>query len=180
MKVLNDLFGEFVVNDKATAIMADIAYSWRVLAICSGTAVLLAYLYLIVIRCIGGIIVWGSIFLIQASLISGGYYTYIQRDEYLEGDEYRDWLLYGAYTIWGIGALFFLCICCCCKAIRLGISVYQTTAQFVASNLRIFALPMISYFVALIWLCIWLVSAVYVMSIGDPKPRPDYEFITEM
>ena len=32
----------------------------------------------------------------------------------------------------------------------------------------------------MIWFVIWLVSAVFVFSIGTPAPRPGYEFITEM
>ena len=74
MDTLDKLFQEFILNDKTAAIIADLAYSWKVLAVCSGTCVLLAYLYLIIIRYIGGIIVWGSIFAIQASLVAGGAY----------------------------------------------------------------------------------------------------------
>lgn len=39
---------------------------------------------------------------------------------------------------------------------------------------------MAAYFFAAIWLAIWMVSAIYVMSIGEPIPRPGYEFITEI
>lgn len=46
--------------------------------------------------------------------------------------------------------------------------------------MRIFLLPIFSYIVAGVWLCCWLVSAVYVFSIGTPEPREGYEFITEM
>lgn len=99
--------------------------------------------------------------------------------QYAESD-YKDWIKYAAYGIWGIAGLYFLCICCCWKAIRLGISVYQTTAQYIAKNLRIFLLPLVAYFFAIIWLCIWLVSAVFVFSIGEPAPRPGYEYLTEM
>ena len=59
-----------------TQYFADVAYSWKVLAICSGTALVLAYLYLFLIRLIGGILVWGTIILLQASLLAGGYYVW--------------------------------------------------------------------------------------------------------
>jgi len=50
----------------------------------------------------------------------------------------------------------------------------------VAKNLRIFFLPLITYFVCAIWLTCWLVSAVFVFSIGEPTSREGYPFITEM
>ena len=87
---------------------------------------------------------------------------------------------YAAYTTWGIAGLFFLCILCCCRAIKLGIAVYKTTAQYIQQNLRIFLLPCFSYLVAFIWLLVWVISFVYVASVGDPQPREGYEFMTEM
>jgi len=163
-----------------TAYLADIAYSWRVIAVCSVTSIFLGYLYLLIIRCIGALIVWLSIFLIQAALIAGGAYTYFQSQEYLPGSDYEKWLKYAAYGIFGVAGLYCICICCCWKAIRIGIAVYQATAEYVSKNARIFLLPILSYLVAFIWFLIWGVSAIFVFSVGEPKPRPGYEFITEM
>ena len=41
-------------------------------------------------------------------------------------------------------------------------------------------MPILAYLVAMVWFCVWLVSAVFVFSIGTPEPRQDYEFLTEM
>ena len=174
------LFNETILADKMTAYLADIAYSWKIIAICSGTSIVLGYLYLLIIRCIGALIVWLSIFLIQAALIAGGAYTYFQSQEYLPGSDYEKWLKYAAYGIFGVAVLYCICICCCWKAIRIGIAVYQATAEYVSKNVRIFLLPIISYFFAFIWFLTWGVSAIFVFSVGEPKPRPGYEFITEM
>ena len=65
-------------DSKVTQYFADIAYSWKVLAISSGTALVLAYLYLFLIRLIGAILVWGTIMLLQVSLLAGGYYVFDQ------------------------------------------------------------------------------------------------------
>ena len=51
-------------DSKITQYFADVAYSWKVLAICSGTALVLAYLYLFLIQLIGAILVWGTIILL--------------------------------------------------------------------------------------------------------------------
>ena len=104
----------------------------------------------------------------------------MQHDQYLEGSDYRDYVKYAAYGIWGVAALYLCCVCCCWNTIRIGIAVYQTTAAYVMSNLRIYLLPIFSYIFAGVWLAIWMVSAIFVFSVGEPTPRPGYEFITEM
>lgn len=169
------------MKDKVTSYIADIAYCWKVIAICSFTAIVLGYLYLLVIRCIGAIIVWISIILIQLSLIGAGVYVYFQADTYPEDHDYNSYLRYAAYVLFGVAACFLCCICCCWKAIRIGIAVYQTTAEYIGKNLRIFILPLITYIIAFIWFGGWLFSFVYVFSIGEPVQREDpYQFITEV
>jgi len=105
---------------------------------------------------------------------------YLESDTYEVESDYRDWLKYAAYGIWGVAGLFLCCICCCWKSIKIGIAVYSATAEYVAANLRIFLLPLLAYFVCFIWLATWGVSAVFVFSIGEPTSREGYEFITEM
>ena len=73
---LKAMFNELIMNDKVSAYIADVAYSWRVIAICSVTAIVLGYLYLFVVRLIGAIIVWGSIIAIQLGLIAAAVYVY--------------------------------------------------------------------------------------------------------
>ena len=180
IKTFKRLFEDTVMQDKGTQYIADIAYSWKVILICSFTCIVLGYLYLLLIRLIGGLIVWLSIILIQISLIAGGVYVYLQADTYEPESDYRDYVKYAAYVIWGIAVLYLLCICCCWSAIRLGIAVYKTTANYVTSNLRIFFLPLGAYLTAGLWLAAWMVSALYVFSVGDPTPREGYEFITEV
>ena len=128
----------------------------------------------------GALIIWLSIALLQLSLIGGGVYMYFESETYAEESDYRDWLKYAAYAIWGVAFLFFCCICCCWNSIRIGIAVYETTAEYVAKNLRIFFLPLVAYFICIIWFTTWLVSAIFVFSIGEPVSREDYQFITEV
>lgn len=180
IKTFKKLFEDTVMEDKLTSYIADIAYSWLVVLICSLTAIVLGYIYLLLIRLLGGLIVWLSIILIQVSLIAGGAYVYSRADTYEPESSYRDYVKYAAYAIWGVAALYLLCVCCCWNAIRLGIAVYKTTAQYVTKNLRIFFLPLGAYLFAGIWFGLWMVSAIHVFSVGDPVPREGYEFITEI
>ena len=179
-KTFKKLFNDTVMSDKVTSYLADIANSWQVILIASITSILLGYIYLLLIRCMGALIIWLSIILLELSLIGGGVYMYFESDTYDEESDYRDWLKYAAYAIWGVAGLFLCCICCCWNSIRIGIAVYETTAEYVAKNLRIFFLPLCAYFVCAVWFACWLVSAVFVFSIGEPTSREGYEFITEM
>ena len=151
------------------------------IAISVFTAVLLGYCYLLLIdSCLGKLMIWISILLIQAALIGGGYYIYKYREKYDEDSDYRDMVKYFAYGVWCIAAFYLCCLCCYWKTIRIGIAVYQSTAQYVHSNMRIYLLPLVADIVETIWFTIWLVSAIWVFSVGEPQPRPGYEFITEM
>ena len=46
--------------------------------------------------------------------------------------------------------------------------------------MRVYLLPLVTDLVETIWFTIWLVSAIWVFSIGEPEPREGYEFITEI
>ena len=127
------------MGDKVTSYIGDIAYSWELILICTLTACVLAYIYLLLIQYVGAIIIWLTIILLQVTLIASGLYVYSQHDQYEEGSDYRDWMKYGAYTIWGIAALYFLCICCCWNAIRIGVACYTTAADYISRNLRIYS-----------------------------------------
>ena len=169
IKTFKRLFEEVVTNDRIMGYLANIVEAWEVIAISCVTAIILGYLYLLMIdSCLGKIMIWLSILLIQVALIGGGYYIYKHADKYDEGSEFRDATKYFAYAVWGIAAFYLCCVCCYWNTIRIGIAVYQTTAQYVHSNMRIYLLPLVADFVETIWFTIWIVSAIYVFSVGEP------------
>ena len=64
IKTFKKLFNDTVMEDKVTSYLADIANSWQVILISSITAILLGYIYLILIRWMGAFIIWLSIILL--------------------------------------------------------------------------------------------------------------------
>jgi len=169
------LFQSTIMDSKVTEYMSDIAMSWKVLAVSSATAIVLGYIYLILIRFMGAVLVWLSIILVQLSLIAAGIFTFFQARNYEDGSDNNKWLKISAYVIWGVAGLYLICICCCWNAIRIGIAVYQTTAEYIAKNMRIFLLPLVTYIVAGSWFAIWLASFVFIFSVGEPTHRePPY------
>lgn len=72
-------------------------------------------------------------------------------------------------------------MCCCYSAIRLGIAVFKTTAQYIQNNMHIFLLPLFSNIVAAIWILVWAGSFIFLYSVGEPKPRDlPFSFVTEI
>ncbi len=159
----------------------NVAKAWAVLLVGAALAVVFGYLYLFIIRLIGGAIIWVSFVLIVLALAGGGFYSYFYlRPTYDPTNPTYEYLAYGAYTLWGLSGLTCILLCCCYNAVKLGIAVFKTTAQYVQANMNIFFLPAWSSAVALLWLLLGLGSAVFVFSVGTPMPRPGYEFITEI
>lgn len=131
--------------------------------------ILLGYVYLFVIRYVGGIIIWFSLGLSLVILASSGFYTYFYaRNQYEPANPTYTYLEYASYTVWGLTAVFALVVLCCCNAIKVGIAVFKTTVQFVQANIEIFFLPAISSMYTIAWLVIWLFAAVFIFSVGTP------------
>ena len=60
-------------------------------------------------------------------------------------------------------------MCCCFKQIALGATIMECASAFVSQNLRIIALPILAYIFSFIFLLFWIVTAVFIWSIGTPK-----------
>lgn len=70
---------------------------------------------------------------------------------------------------------------CCCNAIKIGIAVFQTTAEYIGNNVQVFILPFAGFVLASIWAIVWFCGSIYVFSTGNPAPRDfPYAFMTEI
>lgn len=73
---------------------------------------------------------------------------------------------YGAIIIWVIAGIYALCMLCCCNRIALAIAIYKAAAEFITANFRVYSLPALSIFIFVIFLACWIVTALYVYSVG--------------
>lgn len=159
----------------------DIAQCWAVILVASAVAFVLGYLYLFVIRLIGGWIIWICYDLILAALFAGGFYSYFYaRTKYDPQDPVNRYLAYAAYVLWALCGLQLLALICCYNAVKVGIAVFKTTAQYVQANMSVFFLPGISTILASLWFIFWLSSAIFIFSVGTPYPNTNYPFITDV
>jgi hypothetical protein len=144
-------------------------------------AVVFGYVYLFVIRAIGGLIIWIALGISLIVLGASGFYTYFHaRPQYDVENPTYEYLEYTSYVLWGLTGAFALAVLCCLNAIKVGIAVYKTTARFVQANMEIFLMPAAVALIAMVWFLVWLSAAVYLFSVGTPEPREDYPFVTEI
>lgn len=68
--------------------------------------------------------------------------------------------------LWILCGIYFLILVCCCNRIRLGIAIMEATSDFVKDTFSIFLVPLIFFFINAAWIVFWVVSAIYVYSVG--------------
>lgn len=66
-----------------------------------------------------------------------------------------------------VAALTVVCICCCWNNIKLGAALMIAASEFVASNTRIIATPILSFAICLVFFIWWVVSAMWIYSMGQ-------------
>ena len=106
------------MGDKGSEYFYDIYKSWVVVLIAAVGSVVVAYLYLFVMRLLGGVIVWVSFILTLGILIAGGFYAYFkERPKYSVEDPTYNYIAYGAYVCWALAGIVCFALCCCFNAI---------------------------------------------------------------
>jgi len=120
-----DAFFNSVVGNKMTTYFYDIYKSWAVLLVASFVSVIIAYLYLFVVRKVGGHIIWCSIAISFITLTGAGLYGYFYaRNKYDVSDPTYNYITYASYIVWGLAGCIFIALCCCVSAIQLAIAVF--------------------------------------------------------
>ena len=120
--------------------------------------------------------VWGTIFLGFFVILACGLYLYLTAGNYDDADSTHDYMLYGAYTIFALAAVYLVILLCCCNRLRLGIAIMQTTANYIKDTPRVFLVPVIFFLLIFTFMVYWIVSAIYIWSVGDVKSQSSSPF----
>lgn len=117
-----------------------------------GLSVIISFIFMFLLRCIAGCVVWlslilivlgtvamGIIFLYNGGAISGGFLGNLGIPS-LPAMQYYN--VFG-YIAFGVAAVFLLLICCCCSRIRLAVAVCSVAGQFVARVCQVILVPII-------------------------------------
>jgi len=118
LNAFKDAFFNSVLGNKGSAYFYDIAATWQVLLVGGFATILIAYLYLFLIRWTAGIIVYAAIVVSELLLLAGFFYSYYSaREEYLKEDPTYDYITYTSYVFLGLAALLVLVTLFCFNAL---------------------------------------------------------------
>ena len=118
-------------------------------------------------------LLYTSMLLILIGFILLGGWAWMKKAEYdpvLQEKNYN-YCLYGAIVAWSLAGIYLCFIICCWKNISLGASIMECASEFVAGNLRVLWLPVTSYLVCVPFIAYWIVTAVFLYSMGEPEVK---------
>lgn len=128
---LKQAFFESTYGSKVVVWAGDIYKSWAVILVVAVISLFLGYLYLYIIRLLGGAIIWITFVLLALCLAGAGGYSFYKSGEYDPENPYYNYLKWGAYVLWALDAIVLILMCCCYNAIKLGIAIFKTTSMYV-------------------------------------------------
>lgn len=123
--------------------ITDTQNNWQYLLAGLGWAIVISFVFMFMLRCLAGCIVWcslfgiiiffiglGLIFLYNAGYLgaAAGTASYLGVPSVNTGSN----AVYGWICI-GLGCFFFILVLCCCSRLRLAVAVCKSAGQFVAS-----------------------------------------------
>lgn len=114
IQALKDAFSKYVYGDGVAEIVNDIIVAWPVILASIGIAFVAGYIFLFFLRCFGGCLIWIAFLASVLLAAGGGWYAHkLSSTEEYVGTDTADYLVYSAYTLWGVAILFVLILMCC-------------------------------------------------------------------
>lgn len=155
---------------------SDLKNNWMWLLCGFGFCVVISFIFMFLLRCLAGLIVWLSLLgtlvvLVGLGLLflynSGNYSilstaaTTLGITPYAISSQYN---LAIGWTLIGVAGLFLIIVLCCCSRIRLAVAVCKCAGQFVVSVCLIVLVPIIQTAIAIAFWGGALVMMVYLIS----------------
>lgn len=166
---MSDVILENFLSDGLTKYMGDMVICWWVFLVMSLIILVLCIIYLILLRCFAKPMIYISFTLILVLLVGGGAYVFSQSKNYEDGDNTKSVMKWMGILLWIIACIYLVILLCCCGRIRMGIAIMEATSNFVRDTMSIFFVPIIFFAFIIVWIFYWVISAVYVYSVGEVK-----------
>lgn len=64
---------------------------------------------------------------------------------------------------------YIVCLCCTWKAIALGAAIMETASEFIGQNKKLVFFPFLAYVLCVPILLWWIVTAIMIYGLGEPK-----------
>lgn len=127
---------------------------------------------------------WISVITVQLGLAGGGVLCYFVRDDLLKkenilrGSNGEHWLIAGIVIFGTLGLIYFLCLICNLKSLRVSIRIIETAADFFADTKRVALVPVFFFIFSIGLTFAWLYGFICVSSIGTISVS-SFEFQTK-
>ncbi len=159
--------------------MVDITNNWWILLAGFGVAIVVSFIFMFLLRCLTGCIVWVSIFGTLLSLIGLGFlFCYsggLFGDQSISYLGYtvpkiaadQQYVKYYGFTLWGVAGVFLILILCLCNRIRLAVAVCKCAGRFIVEVCSVMFVPI---FMAVVTVALWAVCLfvmIYLVSAAD-------------
>jgi hypothetical protein len=153
----------------------DIQHCWKGMLYMCLASVVITVIYIWLLKIITKPLLYVSMLIILICFILLGGWSWMKRSEYdpVAQKKNYDYATIGAGVSWAIAVLYFCFMLCCWRNISLGATIMEAASEFVAGNLRIVLLPILSYVLVLAFFAYWTVTAVMVYSIGTTEFKPN-------
>lgn len=174
LKEYADKMANSLQQGEFASLVSDVKGNWQWILAAAGFSIVVSLLFMFLLRCLVGCIVWtsilgsillfaglGIIFLYNAGVASFKNNLGFLGLPTLSGSEYYQ--VYG-YICFGISGFLLLMLICCCSRIKLAVAVCSVAGQFIIRVCQIMLLPI---FLVTILLGIWavcLLCMIYLLS----------------
>ena len=154
---------------------AEVRAAWRVLLISAFTAIIISFIWLILVRIMLRPIVYLVLLLILVVLVAAGFACHIYannlEDVTLPGDTSHDeqvttWRVF-SYLFWAAAVIYFVLMCWLINRIRIAICVLEQASMALFSSPSVLVVPPVMFILICCWLAWFLVLAVHIQTIQD-------------
>ncbi len=147
--------------------ISDLATCWWVFLVLGGITGVLSFIYLVLLRWFAKPLIYISMVAIVALLVGGGFYVFFSANYYEGGDNTRQAMRGMGILLWILSGIYLLILCCCWTRIKLGTAIIEAASDFVADTPSVLFVPLTFFVITGVWVLWWVISAVYVYSVGD-------------
>lgn len=156
---------QYFSTDQLINYMSDLIIVWPILLASIGVAFVVSFIYLLIIRCCGGLITYITMILILGTFIVLGIFFHL-RVNYFDSTTdnngtYRALMRIASCTCFTVACLFFLYLICMCERIRLAIGLVKASARLMGSVCTLAFVPIFTFFITIIFYVYWIVVSVY-------------------
>lgn len=131
-----------------------------------GIALVVGFIYLLLLRVFAGVIVFITIISYLVGLVVGGYLFYL-KGTVADSTGYTNTnMTYVAYAIWGVAGLSALMFCCFRAQLRLGVAIVKTAGVFVNDVKSVLIVPIIGQLLVIIFFIVWAIGLALIYSTG--------------